>query len=765
MEKLERESLKYHSNGTPGKVDVNSSKDVSSDYALSLAYSPGVAAPCKEIAKNPLKAFEYTTRGNLVGVITNGTAVLGLGDIGPLASKPVMEGKGVLFKKFANINVFDIEINTKDVEEFIKTVKALEPTFGGINLEDIKAPECFEIEERLKKETSIPVFHDDQHGTAIISAAALINACELTNRKFENIKVVFNGAGAAAMSCAKLIIDMGVKKENLIMCDSKGVISKQRDNLNKYKDFFASDTDKKTLADALDGADVFIGVSVGGSVTEDMVMKMAEKPIIFAMANPEPEIRPELALKVRPDSIMATGRSDYPNQVNNVLGFPYIFRGALDVRATDITEKMKHAAARAIAELARESVPDEVSNAYDGQIFHFGPDYIIPKPFDPRVLLRVAPAVAKAAMEDGVALTPIKNMKAYVEELERFQGAKQSFIRPIINRINSKNRKTKKKPRIVFPESRSRKVLKACQIIMEEGFAKPVLIGCKETILKAAEENELTKIKNIEILDPDTAKNTKALGKKLYNLRKRKGLLESEADQLIEDPYYYSTMLVHEGSVEGLVLGAAQSYSHSIKPVLDVIGAQKDKVISGLNIFLKDEKYLFLTDTTMNIDPNAEELAQIAIDAAEIAASYKQKPSVAFLSYSNYKGDGKSPRKMKEATELVKMQAPFINVDGEMQADTAVNANIIERLFSFSPLKGNPANILVFPNLDSANITYKLLQQLSDGEMIGPILVGVDKPVNIVQRTGGVNDIVNAAALTALEIQERMERTTEVHAD
>jgi len=764
MEQIERESLKYHSEGTPGKVDVNSSKDVSSDYALSLAYSPGVAGPCKEIAKDPLKVFEYTSKGNLVGVISNGTAVLGLGDIGPLASKPVMEGKGVLFKKFANINVFDIEVDTKDTEEFIKIVKALAPTFGGINLEDIAAPECFEIEERLKKETDIPVFHDDQHGTAIVSAAALINACLLTDRKMKDIKVVFNGAGAAAMSCARLMIDMGVKKENLMMCDSKGVITTDRSGLSKYKEFFARKTKLKTLTEALVGADVFVGVSVGGCVTEKMVEKMAGRPIIFAMANPEPEIRPELALKVCPDAILATGRSDYPNQVNNVLGFPYIFRGALDVRATEITENMKHAAAHAIAELARESVPDEVSKAYDGQNFHFGPDYIIPKPFDARVLLRVAPAVAKAAMEDGVARTPIKNMKAYVESLESFLGAKLEFIRPIINRVNARNRKTKKKPRIVFPEARSKKVLKACQIIMEEGFAKPVLIGNKKNILAAAAENELTKIKNVEIIDPRDSKSTKKFGKELYNLRKRKGLLESEADQLVEDPYYYAAMLLHEEKVDGLVSGAAQSYSHSIKPIIDVIGPKKDQVISGLNIFLKDGKYLFLTDTTMNIDPTAEELAQIAINAAEIASSYKQQPRVAFLSYTNYQGKGASPSKMKKATELVHKLAPFIKVDGEMQADTAVDDNIIERLFSFSSLKGEAANILVFPNLDSANIAYKLLQKLADGEMIGPILVGANQPVNIVQRTGGVNDIVNAAALTALEIHERVDRLNEAYA-
>ncbi len=758
MDKIERDSLKYHSKETPGKVEVISSKNVDTDYALSLAYSPGVAGPCKEIAKDPLKVFEYTSRGNLVGVITNGTAILGLGDIGPLAGKPVMEGKGVLFKKFANINVFDIEINTKDTEIFIQTVKALEPTFGGINLEDIAAPECFEIEERLKKETSIPVFHDDQHGTAIISAAALINACELTQRKIKNIKIVFNGAGAAAMACAKLIINMGVDPKNLIMCDSKGVIRKKRSDLNKYKIPFAQDTALKTLSEALKGADVFIGVSVGGCVTEDMVKTMAHKPIIFAMANPEPEIRPELALKVCPNAIMATGRSDYPNQVNNVLGFPYIFRGALDVKATNITENMKQAAAHAIAELARESVPDEVSQAYDGKVFHFGPNYIIPKPFDPRVLLRVAPAVAKAAMKDGVAQNPIKNMKTYIEELESFLSAKQSFIRPIINRVIKTNRKTKNKPKVVFPEARSRKILKACQIIMEEGFLQPVLIGSKEDVLRMAEENELPLIKNIEVINPRTAKNTKTLKKNLHTLRARKGLLESEASQLIEDPYYYATMLLQEELVDGLVSGAATAYSQSIKSIIEIIGPEKNKVISGLNIFLRNGKYLFLTDTTVNIDPTAETLAQIAIDAAKVATSYKQTPSIAFLSYTNYKGYGNSPSKMKKAANLVKTISPLLNVDGEMQADTAVNKTIIDRLFSFTNLK-DEANLLVFPNLDAANISYKLLQQLSNGEMIGPILVGANKPVNIVQRTGGVTDIVNAAALVALEYQERKTRT------
>lgn len=758
MEKIEKESLKYHSKGSPGKVDVCSSKDVSSDHALSLAYSPGVAAPCKEIAKEPLKAYEYTTRGNLVGVISNGTAVLGLGNIGALASKPVMEGKGVLFKKFAGINVFDIEVNAEDTEEFINTVKNLEPTFGGINLEDIKAPECFEIEQRLKKETSIPVFHDDQHGTAIISAAALINACELTKRKMKNVKVVFNGAGAAAVACAKLIIDMGVKKDNVIMCDSKGVINTDRTGLAEYKNEFVRKTKSKTLKEALVGADVFIGVSVGGIVTEDMVKNMAKKPIIFAMANPEPEIRPELVKKACPDAIVATGRSDYPNQVNNVLGFPYIFRGALDVRATEITESMKQAAAYAIADLARESVPDEVSNAYDGQVFHFGDEYIIPKPFDTRVLLKVAPAVAKAAMEDGVAQKPIKNFKNYIEELEAFLGAKQEFIRPIINKVRSRNRKAKKRPLLVFPEGRSRKVLKACDIILSENFADIIIIGEPDKIMQTASENELKNISKATLILPRTSELNSKYSEELHNLRKRKGLLQSEADNLINDPYYFATMMLQMGDADGLISGASQSYSAAIKSVLEIIGAKKGKVISGLNIFLKDDKKLFLADTTMNIDPTAEELAHIALDAAEVAQSYSKDPRVAFMSYTTFRGRGESPQKMKKASEITRELNPDIKVDGEMQADSAVSPQIIERLFPFSDLKKKAANILVFPNLDAANISYKLLQQLADGEMVGPILMGTNKAVNIVQRTGGVNDIVNAAALTSLDIYERASR-------
>lgn len=757
MDKLDKEALKYHSQGTPGKVEVISSKDVSSDHALSLAYSPGVAAPCKEIAKDPLKAFDYTTRGNLVGVITNGTAVLGLGNIGALAGKPVMEGKGVLFKKFANINVFDIEINTEDTEEFIQTVKNLEPTFGGINLEDIAAPQCFEIEERLKKETSIPVFHDDQHGTAIITAAGLINACELTKKKLKNIKVVFNGAGAAAMSCAQLIVDMGVKKDNVIICDSKGVISKDRTDLNKYKARFAVKTKLKTLKEAMKGADVFIGVSVGGAVTPDMVEHMAKDPVVFAMANPEPEIRPELVKKIRPDAIIATGRSDYPNQVNNVLGFPYIFRGALDVRATKITENMKQAAAYAIADLARETVPDEVSQAYEGKSFHFGRDYIIPKPFDQRVLLKVAPAVAKAAMKDGVAQKDIKNFKTYKEELEVLISAKQEFIRPLINQIQSKNRKAKSKPTIIFPEGKNHKVLKACEIILEEGFATPILMGDKKEIFATAEKNELKRVLDLQIINPRDNEHKEKLTQELYSLRKRRGLLETEAQNLIEDNYYQSAMYLQQGLVDGLISGAALNFSGCVKPILELIGPKKDKVISGLNIFIKDGKYLFLTDTTMTINPTAEELARMSVEAAEIATSYNQKPKIAFISYTNFKGSGESPSKMKVAAEMARSTMPFLEIDGEMQADSAVNNDIISRLFNFSTLK-DAANILVFPNLDSANISYKLLQQLAGGEMIGPLLVGTKKPVNIVQRTGGVRDIVNASALVALEFQTKVKK-------
>ncbi len=756
MENFDQEALKYHSEKTPGKVDVCSSKDVSSEYALSLAYSPGVAAPCLEIAKDPSKAFEYTTKGNLVAVITNGTAVLGLGNIGPLAGKPVMEGKGVLFKKFANINVFDLEINEPDTEKFIAIVKSLEPTFGGINLEDISSPECFEIESRLRKEMNIPVFHDDQHGTAIISAAALINACLLQKKELKDIKVVFNGAGAAAISCARLFIDIGVKRENLILCDSKGVINSERTDLNAMKKEFMSTTKAKTLAEALKGADAFVGLSVANILTEDMLKGLSANPIIFAMANPLPEVDPAFAKQIRPDAIIATGRSDYPNQVNNVLGFPYIFRGALDVRATEINEAMKIAAVHAIADIARQTVTDEVSSAYKDQDFHFGPNYIIPKPFDSRVLLEVAPAVAKAAMDSGVAQIQIESLKKYREKLEKYLGETRGFIRPIINRVKKWNKKSSM-PKIVLPEGNSRKVLKAVQQVLQEGFAEIVILGDRKKILLRAAEDELPLIEKCQIFKPSEHPDFKKYAEEIFKMRQRKGLLLSEAQILLEDPYYFSAMMVRSGEADGLVSGASQNYASCVRPLLDVIGHAPGKVASGVNIVLKNGKKTFLADTTMSINPTAEQLAQIALDVAEFAESYNVTPRVAMLSYTSFKAQNEGPIKMRNAARLAKAMRPDLIVDGEVQADAAVNKSIMERLFSFSDLKAG-ANILMFPNLDAANISYKLIQQTIQGEVIGPILLGMNKPANIIQRTGGVQDLINAIAMTAHEIHDRKAR-------
>lgn len=756
MENFDQEALKYHSEKIPGKVDVCPSKDVSSEYALSLAYSPGVAAPCLEIAKDPTKAFDYTTKGNLVAVITNGTAVLGLGNIGPLAGKPVMEGKGVLFKKFANINVFDIEINERDPEKFIQIVKSLEPTFGGINLEDISAPECFEIETRLRKEMNIPVFHDDQHGTAIITGAAMINAAFLTNRKMEEIKVVFNGAGAAAISCAKLLIDLGVRRENLIMCDSRGVLNHQRTDLNEMKKQLANDTQAKTLAEAMVGADAFVGLSVANVLSEDMLKSMSRDPIIFAMANPDPEVLPEVAKQVRPDAIIATGRSDYPNQVNNVLGFPYIFRGALDVRATEINEAMKIAAVKALASLARQTVTDEVTSAYKDQDFHFGPNYIIPKPFDSRVLLRVAPAVAKAAMETGVAQVQIPSMKKYREKLESYLGESRGFIRPVINKVKRWNKKGQT-PKIVVPEGNSRKVLKAVQQVLKEGFAEVIILGDRKKVLERAAQDELPLIETCQIFRPTEHPDFKRFTSEYYKLKQRRGVLHSEVDLILEDPYYFSAMMVQLGEADGVVSGASQNYASCVRPLLEIIGRPEHKVVSGLNIVLKGDTKLFLADTTMMIDPTAEQLAQVALDVAEFAESYGIEPRVAMLSHTSFRAENAGPRKMKRAAELAKALRPDLKVDGEMQADVAVNGAIMQRLFGFSDVKEG-ANVLVFPNLDSANISYKLLQQLIQGEVVGPILLGLNKPANIIQRTGGVQDLINAIAMTAYDVHDRQIR-------
>lgn len=758
MSAIDVEALEYHRSHPPGKVDVTSSKACNTDKALALAYSPGVAAPCKEIAKNPEAVYDYTTKGNLVAVISNGTAVLGLGDIGPLASKPVMEGKGVLFKQFANINVFDLELNARGIDEFCNAVKALEPTFGGINLEDIKAPECFEIEERLKKEMNIPVFHDDQHGTAIISGAALLNACEITGRKMSEMKVVMNGAGAASVSCGKIFIALGVLPKNLIMCDSKGVIYKGRtEGMNRYKAEFAVETTARTLTEALVGADCFIGLSVAGAVTGEMIKAMAPKPIVFAMANPDPEILPPIAKAARPDVIMATGRSDFPNQVNNVLGFPFIFRGALDVRATQINEAMKLAAVHALASLAREDVPERVSAAYGGQQFSFGPDYIIPKPFDPRVLLWVTPAVAKAAQESGVARKPIQDFQAYRDSLEAFQGAKTSFVRSVIHRVkNQAKAKKEKVPLMIFPEGSSTKVLKAIHTIVQEEIVRPVLLGYPEQVKAKINELGFDELLDLPIVHPSQHPKFNVYADKLFELRQRKGVMWREAERLMSNPDYFAAMAVHMGDADGVVTGATQNYADCVRPILEIIGSGHRGVASGLNIVMFKNKMFFFADTAVNIDPTAEQCATFAIHAARVAEYFKIQPRIAMLSYSNFRAKGTNPSKMQQAAEIVRRNYPHYIVDGEMQADTAVSHDIVERIFPFCEVKGG-ANILVFPNLDAGNISYKLVQQLGGAEVVGPFLMGVKKPANVLQRTCTVEDIVNSTALTALQAQAMRE--------
>lgn len=748
------DALLYHSRYPAGKVDVRSSKPCSTDQELSMAYSPGVAAPCKEIAKDVNKVYDYTARGNLVAVISNGTAVLGLGDIGPEASKPVMEGKGNLFKQFAGINVFDIELNCKDPDQVIAAVKALEPTFGGINLEDIKAPECFYIESELKKTMNIPVFHDDQHGTAIISAAALVNACKISNKDIKKIKLVINGAGAAAVACGRLFIEMGVQLENIIMCDSQGVVYKGREKgMNPYKAEFANATSARTLAEALKGSDVFVGLSVAGAVTPEMVKAMNAKPIIFAMANPDPEITPDEVKKVCPDAIVATGRSDYANQVNNVLGFPSIFRGALDVRATQINEAMKLAAVDALARLAREDVPEKVSLAYGGKDFHFGPEYIIPKPFDPRVLMWVAPAVAQAAIDTGVARLPIKDMKAYVDQLEAQQGAKVGFIRTIINRVKQANTASKKVQRIIFPEGESTKVLRTVNRIIDEGFARPILVGNPATILKIAKDNNLDGISQVEIINHlENSPTRRKYIEFLYAKRQRRGVMLREAEKLMNDTNYFAAAAVELGDADAMITGSNIKYRDAVRPILQVIGPGRRKTAAGLNIVLIKDKFFFLTDTAVMVDPTAEQLANIAIYTSRVAKYFNQEPKIAMLSYTNFSSRDGNPGKMAEAARLVSEQHPEYIVDGEMQADTAVNSRVARDIFPFCKIKDG-ANILVFPNLDSGNIAYKLLQQLGGGEVIGPFLIGVNKPAHIVQRTGTVDDIFNTAAITALQCQ------------
>ena len=743
-----KDALEYHSSGRKGKIEVISTKPCQTAADLSLAYSPGVAEPCLAIQQNPEDAYKYTAKGNLIAVVSNGTAVLGLGNLGALAGKPVMEGKGVLFKRFADIDVFDIELDTEDPDEIIKACQLLEPTFGGINLEDIKAPECFYIEETLKKTMNIPVFHDDQHGTAIISSAALINALHLVDKRMEDIRIVVNGAGAAANSCAKLAIALGVKPNNMIMCDTKGVIYKGRvEGMNPYKALFAADTPFRTLEEAANGADVLFGLSVKGAFTPEMIASMAPNPVIFAMANPDPEITPEAAHAVRKDVMIATGRSDYPNQVNNVLGFPFIFRGALDVRATCINEEMKLAAVKALAQLAREECPDSVCKAYGNQKFAFGPNYIIPKPFDPRVLLHVAPAIAQAAMDSGVARQPIEDMARYIEHLESTQGKSKEIMRMVINKAKSDPKK------VVFPEGDNEKILRAAKELVEEGIAKPILIGDQKKIQqKMAELNiEL----DVPIIDPADSELTDRYADELYRIRQRKGLTLSESLRILrrKSRTHFGSMMVRMGDADTLLGGIDTHYPETIRPALEVIGKQQGlSSVHGLYMMVFKNDVYFLADTTVTIDPTAEELAETAILAAEKVRMLDIEPRVAMLSFSNF-GSVNHPqaKKVRRAVEIVKERAPELIVEGEMQADTAVVPEILEG-FTFSKLKSN-ANILIFPDLNSGNICYKLLHHLGGAEAIGPILMGMSKPVHVLQRGDSVTDIVNMTAIAVVDAQ------------
>lgn len=743
-----KDSLEYHSSGRKGKIEVISTKPCQTAEDLSLAYSPGVAEPCLAIQKNPEDAYKYTAKGNLIAVVSNGTAVLGLGNLGALAGKPVMEGKGILFKRFADIDVFDIELDTEDPDEIIKACQLLEPTFGGINLEDIKAPECFYIEETLKKTMNIPVFHDDQHGTAIISSAALLNALYLVDKKIEDIRIVVNGAGAAANSCAKLAIALGVKPNNMIMCDTKGVIYKGRvEGMNPYKELFAAETHFRTLEEAANGADVLFGLSVKGAFTKEMVASMAPNPVIFAMANPDPEITPEDALAARSDVMIATGRSDYPNQVNNVLGFPFIFRGALDCRATCINEEMKLAAVKALAQLAREECPDSVCKAYGNQKFVFGPNYIIPKPFDPRVLLHVAPAIAQAAMESGVARQPIEDMAKYIEHLESTQGKSKEIMRMVINKAKS-DPKT-----VVFPEGDNEKIIRAAKELVDAGIANPILIGDRKKIIqKMAELNiEL----DVPIIDPPESELSDIYAAELYRLRQRKGLTLSESQRILrrKSRTHFGSMMVHMGDADALLGGIDTHYPETIRPALEVVGKQKGlSSVHGLYMMVFKKGVYFLADTTVTIDPTAEELAETAILAAEKVRMLDIEPRIAMLSFSNF-GSVNHPqaKKVRRAVEIVKERAPDLVIEGEMQADTAVVPELLEG-FTFSKLKTS-ANILIFPDLNSGNICYKLLHHLGGAEAIGPILMGMNKPVHVLQRGDGVDDIVNMAAIAVVDAQ------------
>ena len=750
-----REALLYHAKPTPGKIKVVPTKKYATQRDLSLAYSPGVAEPCLEIAKDVNNVYKYTSKGNLVAVITNGTAVLGLGDIGPEASKPVMEGKALLFKIFADIDVFDIEIGTKDIDAFIETVKNIAPTFGGINLEDIKAPESFEIERRLVEELNIPIMHDDQHGTAIISSAALLNALELAEKKIEAVKIVVSGAGSAALACANLYVLLGVQYENIIMFDKEGVLSKERNDLSDLQKKYTSGKQGTTLAEALVNADVFLGLSAGNILTPDMLLGMAKDPIVFAMANPIPEIDYDLAIRTREDIIMATGRSDHPNQVNNVLGFPYIFRGALDVRATKINEAMKMAAVRALAELAKESVPEQVNIAYGETRLNFGRDYIIPKPFDPRLITMVAPAVAKAAMESDVALNPITDWEKYKEELLERMGSDNKMVRLLTNRA-----KTNPK-RVVFAEADHLEVLKAAQIAYEDGIANPILLGNKEVILELKEE--LGFDAEVTIIDPKTKEEDKRrtrYGDIYWNDRQRRGISQLDAQRWMRERNYFAAMMVNEGDADAMVSGYSRSYPSTIKPLIQLIGkAPGISLIATTNMMMTKRGPMFLSDTAINPDPSADDLAKIALMTEKTVRMFGMEPVIAMVSFSNFgSSTHQSATKVREAVAYLHKYYPDMIVDGEIQTDFALNPEMLLKKFPFSKLAGKKVNTLIFPNLEAANITYKLLKELYKVDSVGPIMMGMDKPVHVFQLGASVEEMVNMVAVSVVDAQEKEKR-------
>ncbi|MCF6169992.1 MAG: NADP-dependent malic enzyme [Bacteroidales bacterium] len=754
MDKLFRkDAFNYHALGRPGKIEVIPTKPYSTQRDLSLAYTPGVADPCLAIDKNKEDVYKYTAKGNLVAVISNGTAVLGLGNIGPEAGKPVMEGKGLLFKIFADIDVFDIEVDETDVDKFIQTVKAIAPTFGGINLEDIKAPECFEIEQRLKEELDIPIMHDDQHGTAIITSAGLLNALEINNKKIEDIKIVVNGAGAASVSCTRLYIALGANPDNIIMLDSRGVLHKDRTDMNETKKQFATNKPVHTLAEALKGADMFLGLSVGGVMKKEMLLSMAERPIVFALANPTPEISYEVAMETRDDLVMATGRSDYPNQINNVLGFPFIFRGAMDVRASAINEEMKLAASKALAQLAKEPVPEEVNIAFNVQNLKFGRDYIIPKPTDPRLIERVAPAVAKAAIESGIAGSPITDWPAYVEELRKRLGLSNKL------KMQMKAACKRKPKRVVLADAQRYNMLKAAEIVKNENLAVPVLLGDKEVIEGIIRKNEL-ELDGVEIIDnkcKEEKNRRQEFAKILLEKQQRKGMTPTSALDAMLHRNYFAPMLVETAYADAVLSGLTRNYPDSIRPFLQIIGKRDDtRIVSGMYIFNGKEGPLFLSDCTVNQEPCAKDLVDITLQTAEEVRRFKIEPRIAMLSYSNFGSvKGRVPDCQREAVEILHRDHPGLIVDGEMQASIAMNPELAKDSFPFSKLNGKKANTLIFPNLAAANIAQKLMQQITDIEVIGPVLNGMKKPAHVLQMGSGVNEIVNMIMVAVMDAQKR----------